>query len=256
MSETILTLAAPAADMRIRYGTDPNQFADLRFPATAGPYPLVINIHGGFWRSKYDLAHAGHLCAALTGKGLVTANLEYRRTGNAGGGWPGTFDDIRSALRYLQQNATSKKIDGKRVVLMGHSAGGELAVALAAHEPSVQGVISLAGVLDLQRTFDLHLSNGAVAEFLGGSPAEVPDHYREADPMALHVTKTTAQWIIHGSKDDVVPPDFSRMYAGKKKAAGENVRLIEIEGADHFDLIDPRSAAWPQVEKAVLASCS
>jgi acetyl esterase/lipase len=253
MSETILTLAAPAADMRIRYGTDSNQFADLRLPKTAGPHPLVINIHGGFWRAKYDLAHAGFQCAALTAKGFATANLEYGRAGNEGGGWPGTFDDIRTALRHLQQNAP-KGIDSTRVVVMGHSAGGELAVALAAHEPSVRGVISLAGVLDLQRTFDLHLSNGAVAEFLGGSPAEVPDHYREADPMALKVTKTTAQWIIHGTKDDVVPPDFSRRYAEKKKLGGENVQLIEIEGADHFDLIDPRSTAWPQVEKAAMSA--
>jgi acetyl esterase/lipase len=255
MSETILTLAAPAADMRIRYGADLNQFADLRLPKTDGPHPLAINIHGGFWRAKYDLAHAGHLCAALTAKGIATANLEYRRAGNEGGGWPGTFDDIRAALRYLQQNAP-KGIESNRVIVMGHSAGGELAVALAAHEPLVRGVISLAGVLDLRRTFDLHLSNGAVAEFLGGSPAEVPDHYREADPMSLHVTKTTAQWIIHGTKDDVVPPDFSHKYAEKKKVAGENVHLVEIEGVDHFDLIDPRSAAWPEVEKAALAACS
>jgi acetyl esterase/lipase len=255
MSEEILSLAAPRADMRIRLGTDPNHFADLRVPRTAGPHPLLINIHGGFWRAQYDLGHAGHLCAALTAKGLTTANLEYRRAGNEGGGWPGTFDDIRSALRYLQQNAVTNRIDARRVAVMGHSAGGELAVALAAHEPSIRGVISLAGVLDLERTFELHLSHDAVVEFLGGSPAEVPEHYREADPMKLAVPKATAQWIIHGTKDDVVPPDFSRKYAGKKITAGENVHLIEIEGADHFDLIDPRSAAWPQIEKAALAAC-
>ena len=251
MSDDILTLPPPPADIRIRYGPDANQTTDLRLPKTQHRHPLIINIHGGFWRRKYDLAHAGHLCAALTAKNLATANLEYRRVGNPGGGWPGTFDDIRTALHYLQQNATQYKFAPDRIIVMGHSAGGQLALALAAHEPSIRAVVSLAGVLDLQRTYDLHLSNDAVVEFLAGRPLEVPDHYREADPMSLDIPQAITQWIVHGTKDDVVPPDFSRRYVERKREK-EDVQLLELESADHFDIIDPHSAAWAKVETILL----
>ncbi len=262
MSEDILTLTPPRADKRVAYGSDPNQFVDLRFPSQktgdnkdAAPYPAVINIHGGFWRAKYGLEHAGHLCAALTAAGLVTANLEYRRVGNEGGAWPGTFADIRSAYSFLLQNANEYRIDPRRVVLMGHSAGGHLALCLAAHESGVTRVISLAGVVDLERAYQLHLSNDAVVEFLRRTPSEVPDHYREADPMQLSIPRAR-QWLIHGLADDVVPPTFSRDYvAAKQKRTGkekEDVNLLEIPGAGHFDLIDPRTAAWKRVEQTVL----
>src|SRR5271163_1848941 len=146
MSDSILTLAPPAADARIAYGSDPNQFLDLRLPKgdkkARKLFPLVINIHGGFWRAKYDLGHAGHLCAALTARGLATANLEYRRVGNEGGAWPGTFADIRSAYSFLVQHGPEHNLDSRRIVAMGHSAGGQLALCLAAHEPSLTRVVS------------------------------------------------------------------------------------------------------------------
>src|ERR1039458_10737581 len=127
MSDDILTLAPPPADAHLAYGSDPNQFLDLRLPSSGkgkSPYPLVINIHGGYWRAKYNLDHAGHLCAALTAKGLGTANLEFRRVGNEGGAWPGTFADIRAAYQFLLQNAQRHNLDATRIVVMGHSAGG------------------------------------------------------------------------------------------------------------------------------------
>jgi len=256
MPDDILTLAPPPADARIAYGTDPNHFIDLRLPAETKkrPHPLAINIHGGFWRSRYNLEHAGHLCAALTAHGIATANLEYRRVGNQGGAWPGTFEDIRSAYSFLVQHAAQHHFDPQRVVVVGHSAGGQLALCLAAHEPAVKRVLSLAGVVDLQRAYQLHLSNDAVVEFLRGKPDEVPDHYREADPMRLSIPQAR-QWMIHGSADDVVPPDFSRNYvAAKQLRTGtqkEDVHLREIPGAGHFDLIDPRTEAWKEVERAV-----
>jgi acetyl esterase/lipase len=269
MSDSILSLVPPPADARIAYGTEPSQFFDLRLPkddllrndpAMNGRkfnsgYPLVINVHGGYWRAGYNLEHAGHFCAALTGKGLATANLEYRRVGNEGGGWPNTFADIRSAYTFLLQHASEHSLDTNRVLVMGHSAGGQLALCLAAHEPGVTRVVSLAGVVDLQRAYQLHLSNDAVVEFLRGTPGQVPDHYREADPMQLSIPRAR-QWLIHGSADDVVPPAFSRDYvAAKKRRTGkdkEDVHLLEIPEADHFDLIDPRTPAWKQVEPAVL----
>ncbi len=250
MSEEILSLVPPPADHRLAYGTDPNQFGDLRLPGGSGPFPAVMNIHGGFWRAKYDLLHAGHLCAALTRKGVATWNLEYRRVGNSGGGWPGTFEDIGNGYRFLPQIAKQYKLDASRMLVMGHSAGGQLAVCLAAHEAAVKRAVSLAGLVDLQRTFELHLSNDAVVEFLGGKPDEVPEHYQEADPMRL--TVSAGQILIHGTKDDTVPPAFSGKYVEAKRKKGEKAKLVEIANADHFDLIDPRSAAWKQVEGAVL----
>jgi pimeloyl-ACP methyl ester carboxylesterase len=121
---------------------------------------------------------------------------------------------------------------------------------LAAHESGVKAVISLAGVVDLQRAYALHLSNDAVAEFLGGTPAEVADHYLEADPMKLGIG--ARQWLVHGAADEVVPPAFSRDYVSAKLKAKEYARLVEIAGAGHFEVVDPRSGAWKYVERAVM----
>lgn len=249
-TEDLLELKPPKADVRVPYGSDRNQFVDLRLPKTNGPHPLVMNIHGGFWRAKYDLLHAGHLCAALTARGIATANVEYRRVGNSGGGWPGTFSDIRSAYRFLLQRAGEYNFDVQRVVVMGHSAGGQLALWLAAREKGVKAVISLAGVVDLHRAYALHLSNDAVVEFLGGTPSEVPDHYREADPMNLAIA--AGQRMVHGSADDIVPFSFSKDYVSAKRKMKEHACLVEIAGAGHFDLIDPRAAAWKEVERVVV----
>lgn len=249
-SDDILTLPPPPADARLAYGNDPNQFGELRLPKTGGTLPVAMNIHGGFWRSRYDLAHAGHLCAALTARGIATWNIEYRRVGNTGGGWPGTFEDIAAAWRFLPQIAGRYKLDPANSVVMGHSAGGQLALCLAAHEPTARRAVSLAGVVDLRQAFEQHLSNDAVVEFLGGKPQDVPEHYREADPMELKIAAT--QWLIHGAKDDTVPPFFSRKYTEDKKARAEDVHYLEISTAGHYELIDPHSTAWPKVEGTVL----
>ncbi len=249
-SEDILNLAPPKADVRVAYGRDENQFVDLRLPQGKSPHALAIAIHGGYWRARYDLGYMGHLCAALTAKGILTANVEYRRVGNAGGGWPGTFADVREGCQFLIQNAHRYAFDARRIVVMGHSAGGQLGLCLAAHETSVKAVVSLAGVVDLQRAYQLHLSNDAVVEFLGGTPAEVGDHYREADPMKLAIA--ARQWLVHGAADDVVPPAFSRDYVGAKQKLKEDARLVEITGAGHFEVVDPRSGAWKDVERVVM----
>ena len=250
-SEDILTIPPPPADARLSYGSDPNQFGELRVPKTGGPFPVLISIHGGYWRAKYDLAYMGHLCAALTGKGLATWNLEYRRVGNAGGGWPGTFEDVRNGYRFVSQIAKRYNLDPAKWAAVGHSAGGQLALCLAGHEPSVKRVVSLAGVVDLQQAWELHLSDNAVVGFLGGEPAAVPEHYHEADPMQLKISQAT-QWLVHGASDDTVPPFLSRNYTEQKKTRGENVHYLEISTAGHFDLVDPRSTAWPKIEGTVM----
>jgi acetyl esterase/lipase len=249
MAQSILELKPPKADQRVRYGSDPLQFADLRFPGGQKPWPVVMNIHGGFWRAAYDLTHAGLLCAGLTKAGFASYNVEYRRVGNSGGGWPGSFEDIRNAYAYLRQHARELNVDLERIAVMGHSAGGQLALCLAGHEPTITRTVSLAGVLDLQGCYDLHLSNDAVVEFLHGTPQQVPEHYREASPMNLKIAGNQAA-VIAGS-DDIVPPDFSRKYAEKKKSSGEHVELVEIPKADHFDLIDPRTDVFKVVVQTV-----
>lgn len=251
-SEDILNLVAPKADVRVSYGNDANQFVDLRLAHGRGLHAVAVCIHGGYWRAKYDLEYLGHLCAALTAQGITTANIEYRRVGNPGGGWPGTFADLRAAYQFVLQNAVRYSIDSRRVIVVGHSAGGQLALCLAAHETGVHAAVSLAGVVDLQRAYELHLSNDAVVEFLGGKPREVADHYREADPMRLAIP--TRQYLLHGTQDDAVPPELSRNYARNKKK--EDVRLTMIDGSGHFELVDPRSSVWADVSRAIVESVS
>ncbi|HEV3036171.1 MAG TPA: alpha/beta hydrolase [Candidatus Angelobacter sp.] len=253
-SEDILTKKPPQADARIPYGQDPNQFVDLRIPAGKGPHPVVFFIHGGYWRAKYDLTYAGHFCAALAKVGIATWNVEYRRVGNPGGGWPGTFEDVRTAYRLLrghnhqeQKNKDAGRFDLRRVCIVGHSAGGQLAACLAAFEKTVTGVISLAGVIDLHRAWELHLSSDAASEFLGGSPEQVPEHYREASPAERPIPQAT-QKIVHGTADTAVPYEIGKGYADAKKKAGEKVELVTLDKTGHFEIVDPGSAVWGKIQ--------
>lgn len=251
--EDILSQPQPPPDERVSYGDDLYQFIEVRLPRTKGAHSALLNIHGGYWRAQHDLAHAGHLCEALRAAGVATFNIEYRRVGNDGGGWPGTFADIRSAFQFVQKEHLRFHLDLDRLVVMGHSAGGQLALCLAAHETSLRRVISLAGVLDLKKGFALHLGNDAVAEYLGGTPDRVPQNFWEADPMVLKIPQAR-QWLLHGSEDDTVPLEFSREYVLQKRKAGEWVELLEISRAGHFEPIDPASEAFKQVTSTVLTA--
>jgi acetyl esterase/lipase len=246
-TEDILDLKPPAADERIAYGTDPNQFLDLR-RAKKSLQRAVAFIHGGYWRAKYDLMHASHLCEALRNSGWSTFNIEYRRVGNPGGAWPGTFSDLRAALQLIFSSAKKWEFAPENLVVMGHSAGGQLALALAGHDERIKKAASLAGVLNLQKAYDLHLSHDAVVEFLGGTPAQMPDHYREASPVQLRIK--AKQLIVHGDKDDVVPVEISREYV-TLKGAKEWVEPLVLPGAGHFEVIDPRTKEWKQIEAAL-----
>jgi acetyl esterase/lipase len=214
------------------YGPDPNQVIDIRLPPS-GSGPLVVMLHGGFWRSTYDRTHTGPMTSALASLGYVVAIPEYRRTGG-GGGWPFTFSDVRAALDAL---------DGP-FVLMGHSAGGHLALWAAVGRTDVRAVVSLAGCADLTMCDRLGLSGDAAALLMGGSADEVPSRYAEADP-ALRVVDAPAT-LLHGTADDVVPIEVSRSYASRTGA-----ELRELPGTGHYELIDPLSSAWPQVLKAL-----
>lgn len=259
----ILQLPPPRADARIAYGTDPSQFGDLRLPAGPGPHAVVIVIHGGFWKAAYSLDHIGTLCAALTRAGVATWSLEYRRIGNPGGGWTGTFEDVAKGADYLHSVAPKHRLDTTRVAAIGHSAGGHLALWLAARrripmgspiysaDPlRLRGAVALAGVVDLKRAWQLKLSSNIVTALLGGSPDEFPDRYRAASPIELLPIGST-QRLIHGTKDEVVPFEISEDYVKAAVAVGDDAKLIALPGAGHFEVIDPRSAEWPQIQHTI-----
>jgi len=246
MPEEILSLPPPPADLRIPYGAEKNQFIDFRFPVCNTALALVVMIHGGFWRQRYDLTHAGHLCAAVTASGLTTANIEYRRIGEPGGGWPGIFDDIQAAL----QRAQSYHGNNKPALVVGHSAGGHLGLWLATRDQDLAAVIALAPVSCLRTAWHQRLGDGAVADLLGGSPDDVPDRYLFACPSQQ--STRVPRVLIHGTGDDIVPMNLSREYltactAESDTVGSDIVRLIELPAADHYDLIDPRSASWKTV---------
>lgn len=265
MSDDILTLPPPPADARLRYGQGRFHFGDLRLPSGAGPHPVVVGIHGGFWRARYDLTHFGHVCAALTAAGIATWNIEFRRLGNFGGGWPNTLLDVARATDHLRVLAQTYPLDLARVVTLGHSAGGHLALWVAAHRHLPTGnplhtvnplplraAVSLAGVVDLRRAWELHLSNGVVKQLIGGVPEKYPDRYAAASPIELLPIRIR-QVLIHGDQDSIVPIEISRRYRDAARHEGDDATLIELPGAGHFELIDPRSREWPTVLQTVQA---
>jgi acetyl esterase/lipase len=245
-SEWILEKTPPAADERVSYGSDPNQFIEVRLPKKPQGR-CVVFIHGGFWRARYNLTHAGHACAAFKDAGWTSINVEYRRVGNEGGAWPGTFSDLRSAMALIFSSARKWNFDAEKLVVMGHSAGGQLAMALAAHDQKINYAVSLAGVLDLRQAYELHLSNDAVVEFLGGTPAQVPEHYKEASPIELSIKAN--QLVVHGRQDDTVPYSMAESYT-QQKGPHERIELLSFVKAGHFELVDPKSAEWKQLESA------
>lgn len=253
--QAILDRKPQKADARIPYGTDANQFGDLRLPPLTsktgkGPFPVVINLHGGFWRAQYDLEHNGHLCAALTAKGYATWNLEYRRIGQDGGGWPGTVEDAYAGADHLARIAKEHRLDLARVVAIGHSAGGHLAMMLAARKKLIRGAAALGGVVDLGEAWKRRLGNGVVEQFLGGVPEQYPERLHAASPIEL-LPFGVPLICVHGAKDDVVPIEIAEGFVKRAQKLGDDAKLIRLAGAGHFEAIDPESKEWPAVEDAV-----
>jgi acetyl esterase/lipase len=261
----VLETPAPKADYRIAYGTDPLQFGDLHLPKTsADKIPVLVVIHGGFWRNRYNLEHIGHFCQAFTALGIATWSIEYRRIGDEGGAFPGTFRDVAAALDFLPQIADQFNLDLNRVVVTGHSAGGHLA-AWVAGRPNVppdspiytpnplplKAAIPLAGVVDLFKCWELKLSNNVVADFIGGSPEEYPERYNAASPGAL-LPVGIPVILVHGTADENVPYLISEIYYNKAKEFGDPVELITLPDTAHFEVIDPQSAEWQLIKEVVI----
>jgi acetyl esterase/lipase len=255
-------------DLTLSYGPLPEHVVDVRLPAggaVLGPAALVVVVHGGFWKAEWDRAHVAPQSAGLVAAGHVVATVEYRRVRMAGGGWPGTLDDVAlltDAVPALVAAALPGRIDPAGTVLIGHSAGGHLVTWAASRhrlptsspwhraDPLPVGVVALAGVLDLGLAAALRLGGGATQALLGGEPAAFPARYAVADPARLLPTGVPTV-LVHGTQDEAVPLDVSRSYAAAAAAAGQQVTLHELAGADHMALIDPASPAWPAVLAAI-----
>ncbi|HIY67195.1 MAG TPA: alpha/beta hydrolase [Candidatus Agrococcus pullicola] len=223
----ILDRSAREPDRVVRYAPGETGVIDVYDPRGLAR-ALVVLVHGGFWRSRYDRLHLRPLAEALAGEGLLVALPEYRRVGDEGGGWPGTFDDIRSIVRSVRRLVGA---EGARLTLVGHSAGGHLAVLAAGDETDVDRAVSLAGVLDLAAAIDDGLSDGAAQEFLGEDAAAVAT----ADPMRRPVPECEVI-LLHGAEDDEVPVSYSEAYA----ARDARIEFSHLPGG-HYELIDPEA---------------
>lgn len=254
---------------RVAYGSDSSQHGVLRVPPGPGPHPVAVLIHGGCFQAAYATLQAlAPMGDSLRAAGIATWNIEYRRLGQAGGGWPGTYGDVANAVDYLRVLASQHPLDLGRVAIVGHSAGGHLAMwaAARARVPAgsaihsvdplpVRGVLDLAGPVDLTANiagYEGLCGDAVVTGLLGGAPAAVPERYAQASPMSL-LPLGVPQVILIGDHEEFVPRPLMEDYVRAATQAGDQVRLVVVPSASHYDLASTLAPAWPRVE-SVLAS--
>lgn len=268
----VLTRPARPPDLVLRYGEHADHVADVHLPRPTAAERMVTGaapvfamfLHGGFWRAAYGRQHTAPLAEALAAAGFVVCAPEYRRTGQPGGGWPGTFDDVVAAVDLLPglvAQAAGGLADCNRMVLAGHSAGGHLAIWAASRHrlpvgspwrtagPVVAGVVALAAVSDLAACFEQGLGRQAAGELIDGGPEQFPDRYAAADPTRLLPVGVPVR-LVHGTDDDQVPCEMSLSYVRQALDAGDDTACTVLPGGSHFDVIDPASPAWPPVLSA------
>ncbi len=232
---------------RIHYGEHPRQVADLHTPSEPGLHPVVVVLHGGYWRPPYTRLVTRPLCLDLVRRGYAAYNVEYRRLGRDGGGWPQTFQDVAAAIDHLA-GLEDAAIDLDRVTLLGHSAGGQLALWAAGRAWLPSGAVGSAplvrpaGVAALAAVSNLEGAGATARELLGGAPTVVPGRWAQADPMR-RLPLEVPVGLVHAVDDETVPVERSREYAAAARAAGGVVTLTECPGG-HRDPIDPASRAW------------
>lgn len=257
--QQVMGVATRAPDQVIRYGEAPEQFGHLRLPRGTGPFPVVVFIHGGCWLSQFGIEHAAPLEQALADSGYAVWSLEYRRVGNPGGGWPGTFRDVAAGADYLRTVAERYPLDLTRVIAAGHSAGGFFALWLAARhklpagselrDPDplrVHGVLGLAPAPDLEGLHQAGVCGKVINGLMGGSPTEVPTRYAAASLMQLAPIDVPTEAVI-GEADASWAP-VGRAYVRRAMEAGDRrLHVVEVPGAGHFDVIAPFAPAWRAV---------
>jgi acetyl esterase/lipase len=234
---SVLELEYTAPDTRLVYGVENPvlQYGLLWLPdkpATGKKAPLVVFIHGGCWLNEYDIQHSNPLSASLAAAGYAVWSLEYRRTGDPGGGWPGSYDDIRQGIAFTSSLA-EYPVDIDQIVLIGHSAGGHLALLAAPQFPQVDAVIGLAAISDIVAySRGQNSCEAATAEFMGGAYKDLPEAYAAANPASASAHSNSI--LLQGDTDAIVPLQQSRL-------AG--ARAVVVEGAGHFDWLYPGTRA-------------
>jgi acetyl esterase/lipase len=264
----LLARPRPAATLRAHYGEATSQFGELWLPGGSEPHPVVLMIHGGCWRADLPgLELMDYAAEDLRQHGFAVWNIEYRRLGESGGGYPGSFDDVAAAVDWLRRLAQPNGLDLRTIIAVGHSAGGHLALWAAARrrlpktsplyrdDPlSIKAVVSLAGIGDLStyRALGPPACGGPqVIDLLDGSEKRGPwDVFTDTSPAEM-LPIGVPQAIISGALDPIVPAGFGRAYAAKAKAAGDSVQEITLPDAGHFELIDPQSSAFAEIRSII-----
>jgi acetyl esterase/lipase len=243
----------------LAYGPDPSQDGDLWCPAGAGPHPVAVLFHGGFWYHAWERDLMDGLARDLARRGIAAWNVEYRRVG-AGGGWPATGEDAARATDHLVALAPVYGLDLDRVAVLGHSAGAQLALWVAARgrrgEVHPALVIGMATIADLEEAMAARTGGNSVARLLrvgldsAGDDGDLDVALADASPRA-RLPIGVPQLLAHAVDDDVVPLSQTTAYAEAARAAGDDVTVLTIEDGGHFGLTDPLSSAWAGVARAL-----
>ncbi len=257
-----LALSGPAPTATIAYGSAPSQFAELFRPDGPGPFPVVVLVHGGCWTIEFGgITQMRNVAGALAARGIAVWNVEYRRSDEAGGGYPGTYQDIHAALASLAAQAPRYQLDTSRIVAMGHSAGGQLVQWIAgrsripassplfqANVLPVRQIISLGGLADLRREKELIKSSCGrdMAQLAGLPSASRPDVYADTNAADL-MPNGSRTVLITGERDTISPPRAAHDYAARARAAGDQAEVLILPGASHYDEIAASSPAWPLI---------
>ncbi|MGH9186490.1 MAG: alpha/beta hydrolase family protein [Acidimicrobiales bacterium] len=238
----------------LAYGPAPDQVGDLWLPVGPGPHRVVVLLHGGFWHRSWERDLMDGLADDLAGRGLAAWNLEYRRVGT-GGGWPATGEDVAAGIDHLAGLAADTHLGLESVVLLGHSAGGQLALWAAARpDAAVRAtlVVGLAALSDLSLARAEGVGGRSVERLLAG--AHDPEAaLGDASPVE-RLPIGVRQLLVHCADDPLVPVEHSRRYVAAACAAGDDAELLEVPSGGHFALIDPASAPWAAVSVRLEAS--